>query len=61
MLDIRCECGKIVCQCDHELVVIKCRHCKRFIFVRAEEHKVDISPLFINRSKGIHNHYLKTM
>lgn len=31
--DLRCQCGKIVCQLQEQVVVIKCRHCKRFIII----------------------------
>ncbi len=31
--NLRCQCGKIVCQLKEEVVVIKCRHCKRFIII----------------------------
>lgn len=54
MLDIRCECGKIVCQRDHELVVIKCRHCKRFMLINTKEHMEIIYPHFINRPQNVH-------
>lgn len=56
MLDIRCECGKIVCQSDHEFVVIKCRHCKRFMFIKNEDDnlKLMINPHYIDRS---HSHF----
>ncbi|GAW91445.1 hypothetical protein CHY_0353 [Calderihabitans maritimus] len=31
--NLRCKCGKIVCQFEGNTVVIKCRHCKRFIII----------------------------
>jgi len=31
--DVRCLCGKIVCQIQNEKVIIKCRHCKRYIII----------------------------
>ncbi|WP_366921845.1 hypothetical protein MFMK1_002262 [Metallumcola ferriviriculae] len=34
MQDIRCVCNKIICQVDEGAIVIKCRHCKRFIIIR---------------------------
>ncbi len=34
--DLRCQCGKIVCQVKEKTIVIKCRHCKRFIIIRTE-------------------------
>ena len=58
MLDIRCECGKIVCQSEHEFVVIKCRHCKRFVFIKAEDNKLSISPHVISRANDTHRHYI---
>lgn len=61
MLDIRCDCGKIVCQSDHEFVVIKCRHCKRFMFISLDDydHKVTITPHFINRYQENPEQYIK--
>ena len=61
MLDIRCECGKIVCQSDNEFVVIKCRHCKRFMFVKVNDynHKVTITPHFLNNEQSDYNQYSK--
>ncbi len=34
MYDVRCVCNKIICQVDKDAVIIKCRHCKRFIIIR---------------------------
>ncbi|MBO8167598.1 MAG: hypothetical protein H0Z35_00270 [Thermoanaerobacteraceae bacterium] len=34
--NLRCQCGKIVCQLDEKIVVIKCRHCKRFIVINTK-------------------------
>lgn|GEM_PF-1054894 len=31
MEDLRCQCGKIVCQIEGNDIIIKCRHCKRYI------------------------------
>ncbi|MHB1126666.1 MAG: hypothetical protein ACYC2T_06860 [Bacillota bacterium] len=36
MENLRCQCGKIVCQLDQNLVVIKCRHCKRMIIINTK-------------------------
>ncbi|SDC90038.1 MULTISPECIES: hypothetical protein [unclassified Candidatus Frackibacter] len=30
---LRCKCGKIVCEIVEDKVIIKCRHCKRFITI----------------------------
>lgn len=37
--DVRCECGKIVCQSDPDYIVVKCRHCKRYMFIKKEKDK----------------------
>ncbi len=36
MKDVRCTCNKIICQVDDDTIVIKCRHCKRFIVIRTK-------------------------
>ena len=33
MENIRCRCGKIVCQLKGNVVLVKCRHCKRFVIL----------------------------
>ncbi|MCL4515496.1 MAG: hypothetical protein M1379_07935 [Firmicutes bacterium] len=33
MENTRCACGKIVCQTGEDRVIIKCRHCKRYIVI----------------------------
>ena len=33
MDNVRCKCGKIVCQLQDQVVLIKCRHCKRFVIM----------------------------
>lgn len=33
MEDVRCKCGKIISQLEEEVVLIKCRHCKRFVIL----------------------------
>ncbi len=33
MENTRCACGKIVCQTEEDRVIIKCRHCKRYIVI----------------------------
>lgn len=37
MEDIRCDCGKLICQVEGDAVVIKCRHCKRLIRIHLDE------------------------
>lgn len=48
--DVRCKCGKIVCQVQERVVLIKCRHCKRYVTLdfgrpknHGEEDATDIS------------------
>lgn len=36
MLDFRCECKKIVFQLEGDAVLIKCRHCKRYIQINTK-------------------------
>lgn len=31
---IRCQCGKIIFQQDGDSIVIKCRHCKRYLVIK---------------------------
>ncbi|MGE5576332.1 MAG: hypothetical protein ACM3TT_03925 [Syntrophothermus sp.] len=33
MENTRCACGKIVSQTEEDRVIIKCRHCKRYIII----------------------------
>lgn len=33
MDDFRCQCKKIVFQVDGDNIIIKCRHCKRYIHI----------------------------
>lgn len=35
--DIRCTCGKLVCQHQEQKIIIKCRHCKRFIVINLQK------------------------
>lgn len=45
--NVRCKCGKIVCQLQEQVVLIKCRHCKRFVvleFCKPEEQERASSP-----------------
>jgi len=34
--NFRCQCKKIVCQIDGDTIIIKCRHCKRYIHIRTK-------------------------
>lgn len=63
MQDIRCECGKIVCQTDQEYVVIKCRHCKRLILIKKENciDKAAITPHLVNREQHNYHEYTKAL
>lgn len=36
MKDLKCECGKILCQITDKQIIIKCRHCKRYITIETE-------------------------
>ncbi|HEX3033228.1 MAG TPA: hypothetical protein VHS59_13525 [Bacillota bacterium] len=36
MLDFRCECKKIVFQLEGDAIIVKCRHCKRFIRINTQ-------------------------
>jgi hypothetical protein len=29
----RCQCKKIVCKIEGEVIIIKCRHCKRYLHI----------------------------
>lgn len=34
MANLKCQCGKLICQVEGGSIIIKCRHCKRFIVIR---------------------------
>ncbi|SMB97694.1 hypothetical protein SAMN00808754_1921 [Thermanaeromonas toyohensis ToBE] len=36
MEDFRCQCKKIVCQIEGNTIIIKCRHCKRYIHIHTK-------------------------
>jgi len=36
MENFRCQCKKIVCQIEGDMVIIKCRHCKRYIHIKTK-------------------------
>lgn len=39
MENVRCRCGKIVCQLKGRVVLIKCRHCKRFVIMEFNDQQ----------------------
>ncbi len=43
MRDVRCECGKILCKIAEKQIIIKCRHCKRYL---------EITVKFLGESQG---------
>lgn len=36
MENFRCQCKKIICQIEGDTVIIKCRHCKRYIHIHTK-------------------------
>lgn len=34
MGNIRCKCHKIICQVEESEVIIRCRHCKRYLVIK---------------------------
>lgn len=36
MNKFRCQCHKVVCQIQKDTIIIKCRHCKRYIHIRTK-------------------------
>lgn len=36
MQTLRCPCKKIVCQVTEDSIIIKCRHCKRYIQIKTK-------------------------
>ncbi|MBS4026397.1 MAG: hypothetical protein KGZ96_12060 [Clostridia bacterium] len=36
MNQFRCQCKKIVCQIEGDVIIIKCRHCKRYLHIVTE-------------------------
>ncbi|GAW91450.1 hypothetical protein CHY_0353 [Calderihabitans maritimus] len=54
MQNVRCSCKKIVCQLEENTIIIKCRHCKRYILIETQgpvhieykTHYVDKSSTF---------------
>ncbi len=41
--NVRCKCGKIVCQLKGKVVLIKCRHCKRYVILEFSDQEVQES------------------
>lgn len=37
MENLKCQCGKIICQVEGDTLIIKCRHCKRYIKISTKE------------------------
>lgn len=59
MHDLRCQCGKIVCQSNENMVIIKCRHCKRYMVIKMGPRDVEADecvalPHFVNREQAAH-------
>lgn len=40
MEEVRCLCGKLLCKVENNRVVIKCRHCKRFIVIEVGDGEI---------------------
>jgi len=42
---LKCLCGKKVCQVHEQVLIIKCRHCKRYILIKPDRanggHEID--------------------
>lgn len=56
MDDLRCQCGKIVAQSNGNTVIIKCRHCKRYMLIKVGPGDVELGehtslPHFQNRQR----------
>ena len=39
---VRCQCGKIVAEVVGKLVLIKCRHCKRYVMIDLTKHQAAV-------------------
>lgn len=39
---VRCQCGKIVAEVVGKLVLIKCRHCKRYVMIDLTKQEADV-------------------
>lgn len=49
MNKFRCECKKIICQIEKDVVIIMCRHCKRYVHIETKgikhiQYKLTDSP-----------------
>lgn len=52
MEDFRCPCKKIVCQVEGDTIIIKCRHCKRYVYIYTKglvgvQYKLKDSPQYL--------------
>jgi len=45
MVNVRCQCGKIVCQQDAHVIVIKCRHCKRSFHISSKQARMGVGQI----------------
>lgn len=64
MEDFRCQCKKIICQIEGDTIIIKCRHCKRYIHVntkgitniefRLTADRSETGPAVVNLSRQEH-------
>lgn len=41
MKNVRCQCGKILCQNENESLIIMCRHCKRYYEIDLKELELE--------------------
>ncbi len=32
----RCQCKKIICQIEEDTIIVKCRHCKRYVHIKTK-------------------------
>lgn len=59
MQTLRCPCKKIVCQISQDSIIIKCRHCKRYIQIKTkwlvgiEHHLKDPTQYFESEDNSI--------
>lgn len=64
MDDLRCQCGKIVAQSNEHTVIIKCRHCKRYMLIKVDTGDIEINdnvplPHFENKQKAAYHAFTK--
>lgn len=48
--DLRCTCKKLVCQVEGDDLIIKCRHCKKLIYIHTRgiismEYRIEEPPV----------------